>query len=342
MKKIFVYISIAIAGLAVVAALVAYVVLFKANTNVTDSPAYIYVKTGSNYQDVLLNLKKDNLIQNEATFEFVAKLKKYPQNIKAGKYRIKSGQSNLQLINMLRGGQQEPVKLLFSNARSVAQLAGLFSHQLEADSLSLIEAFTNDSVYQTLGFNEQTLICNFIPNTYEVFWNIKPQKLFLRLNQEYVKFWNSERKAKAAEIPLTPFEVMSLASIVDEESWVVEDYPIIAGVYVNRLKLGMLLQADPTVKFALGDFSIKRILNRDLSIDSPYNTYRYKGLPPGPISMPSIKAIDAVLNYQKHDYLYFCAKEDFSGHHRYARTMAEHQRNAQIYQKALTNHKIMR
>ena len=201
----------------------------------------------------------------------------------------------------------------------------------------------NDNEYlKTLGFNKETIMAMFIPNTYEVYWTITPEALFARMKKEFDNFWNSERKAKAEVLGMSPVEVSTLAAIVQDEMSIQTESPKIAGLYLNRIKKRMLLQADPTVKFALGDFSIQRVLTADTRIDSPYNTYKYRGLPPGPINLPTIASLDAVLNYEKHDYIYMCAKEDFSGYHRFAKTLSEHNRNARLFQKALNERKIYR
>ena len=199
----------------------------------------------------------------------------------------------------------------------------------------------NDSTWcDSLGFTRETIPALFIPNTYEIYWNVSPERFMARMKQEYNRFWTEERRKKAEALGLTPVEVSTLASIVEEESAVADEYPTIAGLYLNRLKAGMPLQADPTVKFAAGDFALQRILDKHLAIDSPYNTYKYAGLPPGPIRIPSIRAIDAVLNPAHHRYFYMCAKEDFSGRHNFAATLAEHNRNANRYRAELNRRKI--
>lgn len=203
------------------------------------------------------------------------------------------------------------------------------------DSATVASALTDSLTCARLGYTPQTIACLFIPNTYEVYWDMTLDQFLARMTKEKDRFWNDERRQKAKDIGLTPEEVVTLASIVDEETAKNDEKPIIAGLYMNRLKRGMLLQADPTVKYAVGDFTLQRILYRHLEVDSPYNTYKYAGLPPGPLRIPSIRAIDGVLNYTHHNYLYMCAKEDLSGRHNFARTLAEHSRNAQRYQSAL-------
>jgi UPF0755 protein len=302
--------------------------------------SFVYIPTGSNINDVCRILYEKNIIINRSSFEWIAEKKKYQNNIKPGKYKIKNKMSNNELINLLRSGNQEPVKLTFNNIRTVNQLAGVISRQIEADSASLAKLLNDNDYVQSYGFSSSNIISMFLPDTYEFVWNTSPESFVKRMNKEYVKFWNSTRLEKAKEIGLTQTEVITLASIVDEESNKPDEYAVIAGVYMNRLKKGIPLQADPTVKFALQDFTIKRVLKKHLQTESPYNTYLNKGVPPGPIAMPSIKAIESVLNYQKHNYLYFCAKSDFSGYHVFAKTLTQHNHNAQLYQAALNRNRI--
>jgi UPF0755 protein len=235
---------------------------------------------------------------------------------------------------------QEPVNLTFNNIRNMESLAGRLSSQLMTDSLSLLEALTNPDIVAGYGFNSQTFGAMFIPNTYQVYWDTSVKGLTDRMKKEYDAFWNSNRKKRAEEIGLTPLEVSTLASIVEEEATYADEYPIVAGLYLNRIKRGMRLEADPTVKFAVGDPTLRRILFKHLEVESPYNTYKNDGLPPGPIRIPSIQGIDAVLNPVSHNYLFMCAKDDLSGRHNFAVTHAEHARNARAYQRALNERRI--
>ncbi len=302
--------------------------------------AYLYIKTGSKYAEVVNQLKELNILDDIKTFEWVAKKKEYVDKVKPGKYLLKQGMCNNDLVNMLRAGKQEPVNLVFNNIRTNEQLAGKLSRQIEADSLSLLELFKNNDFLQKIGVNTQEVRMLFVPNTYQIWWNTSPEQLMDRIQKEYVKFWNADREQKANDANLSRKEVSIIASIVEEETNKNDEKPTVASVYINRLRKGMLLQADPTVKYAVGDFSLKRILNIHTSYYSLYNTYMFKGLPPGPICIPSITTIDAVLNYKKTDYLYFCAKEDFSGYHNFARNETEHSVNAHKYWKALNERKI--
>jgi UPF0755 protein len=303
---------------------------------------YIYIPTKANFEDVKAILYLNGLIVNRNSFEWMARIKQYPGHIRPGRYKIIEGMNNSSLINKLRSGNQDAVNLVFNNIRNTEQLAGRISKEIEADSASIIRLL-NDSLYVAkFGMTPRNVITLFIPNTYQVYWNITANDFVERMAKEYKKFWNDSRKNKLTEIRLTRTEVMTLASIVEKETNRNDEKPDVAGVYINRLHNGWLLQADPTLVFALGDFSIKRVLNEYKRINSPYNTYMYIGLPPGPICLPSISSIDAVLNYRKHNYMYFCAREDFSGYHNFAVNAEEHQLNANRYQQALNRRKIMK
>ena len=301
---------------------------------------YIYIPTGSDFDDVVSILENKEFVKDISTFKWVAEKKKYINKVKAGRYKIKSGMSNNEIINLLRSGEQEPVNISFNNVRTIYQLAGKITKNVEADSANFVKLLQNNDFISHYGFNQNTIISMFIPNTYEVYWNTLEEDLFKRMAKEYKNFWNNNRKAKAKKLKLSQSEVSTLASIVQMETIKNDEKPIVAGVYINRLKKGMLLQADPTVIYAVGDFSIKRVLKKHLSIDSPYNTYKYTGLPPGPITVPEISSIDAVLNYKHHNYIFFCAKEDFSGYHNFATNLHQHNINARKFQNALNKRKI--
>jgi conserved hypothetical protein, YceG family len=300
----------------------------------------LYIPTGADFNTVKDSLYTKKLIISPQRFEWLAKKKNYPENIKAGHYVLKNGMTNNNLVNMLRGGFQKPVRVTFNNIRDVNMLAGRISKQIEADSTSIIALLHDDDFLRQIGFNQQSIPALFLPNTYEFYWNTDAEAFTSRMLQEYRKFWNEERTEKAKALNLTPIEISILASIVNKETNMSDEMPKMAGVYLNRLRNGWLLQADPTLVFAIGDFNIKRVLDVHKEIESPYNTYKYAGLPPGPICSPSITSIDAVLNAEKHQYYYFCAKEDMSGYHNFAKTLAEHLRNANKYQQALNNLRI--
>ena len=320
-----------------------YKEIYGPNVNTPGKKEYLlYIPTGSTYDEVIDQLFKKKIIRDRKTFEWAARKKKYHENVHPGCYRIRYNMSNNELINMLRAGLQEPVNLVINVARTPDDLAERIDKQIEAGKDELLSVMNNDSFLKEYGFTKETVIGMFIPNTYEFWWNTDAESFFKRMYKEYKRFWNNERLGRAKEINLTPSEVITLASILTNESNKEDEYRRIAGVYLNRLNKGMRLQADPTVKFALGAFERQRILKKDTYFDSPYNTYLYAGLPPGPISVPSVKAIDSVLKYEKHDFLYFCAKEDFSGYHNFSRTLDQHNKYARLYQKALNRRKILK
>jgi UPF0755 protein len=302
----------------------------------------IFIPDGADFQQVKDSLKAGDFLKKFNAINWVAGKKNYPNLIKPGAYKLEKGWNNNKLIDVLRSGSQTPIKVTFNNVRFTANLAGKLSNYFQSDSLEFTQALTTPGTPEKYGFTKETFPCMFVPNTYEFYWTTTPEKFIARMNREYKKFWNKKRMDKAKDIGFSPEEISTLASIVQEETIKGDEKSKVAGVYINRLKRGWPLQADPTVKFALGDFSIKRILTKHLKTDSPYNTYKYKGLPPGPINFPDISSIDAVLNYQKHKYLYFCAKEDFSGYHNFAKTLREHNNNAAKYQKELNKRRIWR
>ncbi len=304
---------------------------------------YIYIPTGAEFNQVIQILSETGLLINANSFEWLATTKKYTTNIKPGRYRINSNLNNNELINLLRSGKQTPIQVTFNNLRNKEQFAGKIAYQIEADSVDLLTYITDTSFLNSNGFSAENMICLFVPNTYEFYWNTSSKQFVERMQKEYEAFWNADRKAKAKKIKLTPFQVVALASIVEKEQNIKKDErPEIAGLYLNRINKKMKLESDPTLIFALGDFTINRVLNKDKKVDSPYNTYIHKGLPPGPICIPSINSIDAVLNASEHKYIFMCAKEDFSGYHNFAKSYRKHLRNARKYQKALNKRKIMR
>lgn len=319
---------------AVAAALSFYIILYAPNTSVSHKSA-LYIHTGSKYEDVLTTLKSEGLIKSMFTFKLVAGRMNYPKHIKPGKYILKPGMGNYRLVQLLRSGKQDPVFLIFNNIRTKQEFASRISLQLEADSVTILKHLNDNAFMQKFNLNAENALTLFIPNTYQLWWNTTTDDFFERMAKESKRFWDKERLDKAAALKLKPNQVVILASIVEKETNKNDEKPVVAGVYLNRLKKGMFLQADPTLVFAWKDFTIRRVLNIHKTINSPYNTYKFRGLPPGPIYLPDSKSIDAVLNYKHHDYIYFCAKEDFSGYHNFARTPAEHHINAIRYQKAL-------
>ena len=305
-----------------------------------DDESYIYIPTGSDFSDVVNILNAKNLLDNSASFEWVAQQMKYTANIKPGRYHIHKKMNNRELVTLLRSGEQTPVKLVFHNIRTKEQLASAISRQLEADSAALTGLLRNENFLKQYNMTVENCMSMFIPNTYEFYWNTSARQFVDKMAKEYKNFWNESRRQKAKNLNLTQTEISVIASIVEQETHKNDEKPLIAGVYLNRYRKGWKLEADPTLIFAAGDFTIQRVLNVHKEIDSPYNTYLNTGLPPGPICMPSIASLDAVLNYSRHDYMFFCAKDDFSGYHCFAKTYNEHLVNARRFQNELNRRRI--
>jgi UPF0755 protein len=301
----------------------------------SDRAEFLYIKSGDGFQDVVNSLTEGGWLQNQSSFVWLAGFMKYDKNVHPGRYRLKKQMSNRELVNLLRSGKQEPIRLTLRGIRKKEQLVSKISHVLEADSTELIYLLNNRDYLQQYGLKPATALCLFLPDTYEFYWNTTSEEFVERMAKEYQIYWDGTRKQRANDIGLSPVEVQIIASIVVQESNQRDEWPVIAGVYINRFKRGMLLQADPTVKYAVNDFDLRRVRSIHTSVDSPYNTYKYKGLPPGPIYMAGKQSMEAVLNYQRHNYLYFCARPDGSGYHSFARTFEEHQRNARSYQRNL-------
>ncbi len=320
-----------------------YNYIFESNVITPDSTStLLFIPSGASFSEVTDILKAEGYIKDIDGFEWVSQKKKYTNRVIGGCYALKHNMNNNELVNLLRLGKQTPIKVTFNNIRTLEQLAGRIADKIEPDSLELQALLNDSSVITGYGFTKETFPAMFIPNTYEFYWTTSAKKFIDRMNREYKSFWNNRRVEKAKSAGMTPIEVSTLASIVDEETVKADEKPVVAGLYINRLNKGMRLQADPTIKFVINDFTVKRILNKDLETDSPYNTYIYAGLPPGPIRIPSIQGIDAVLNHKNHKYLYMCAKEDFSGYHNFARTLKQHNQNADRYRKALRKNRIWR
>ncbi|WP_341214826.1 endolytic transglycosylase MltG [uncultured Wocania sp.] len=344
-KKIL--LAIVFIGLAVAAYFAYYVynTMFSPNTAFNNDTAYIFVKSTDTYKEVRKQLVP--LLKDIDKFDALAEQKKYVNNIKAGRFAIKKNMSNNDIVNSIRSNNI-PIKVSFNNQETLEKLAGRVASQIEADSISLLDAMKNKTFLNENNFKEETALGMYIPNSYEFFWNTSAEKFTSRMLKEYNRFWNDSRKAKAKAIGLSENEVIALASIVQKETAKVDERPRVAGVYINRLKKRMPLQADPTVIYALkkktGDFEkvIKRVLYKDLEIDSPYNTYKYAGLPPGLITMPDVSSIDAVLNHEKHSYYYFVVNVENFGYHKFAKTLAQHNRNKQEYIRWINNKGIRR
>jgi UPF0755 protein len=310
------------------------------NFEVEKKPFALLIPKGSTYESVLDTLEKHKLIRDELSFRFLAKVFNYPARVKPGRYLIYETTGNWELIRKLRNGSQDALKITISNIRLKEDLAGKLGRQLAYDSATIYHLLDSSTIVEPLGFTKETIPCLFIPDTYEVYWTTTFDDFLVKMKKSYDRFWTEKRIQEAKALGLTPTEVGILASIVYGESKESSEQARIAGVYWNRLKVNMPLQADPTIVFAWKDFTIKRVTGRYTAINSPFNTYRLSGLPPGPISIPNPKVMDKVLQLEKHDYLYFCAKEDFSGFHNFAVSYPEHLQNAAKYQKALDEYQI--
>lgn len=325
-------------------AVYSYITIFSGNTKFEEKEVYVFVPTGSTYEDVLKIIAPK--VKNINKFKFVAEKRSYDENVFPGRFLFKKGMSSLQLVSALR--HNEPVNLAFNNQESLEKLVSRVSSQMEVDSTTLINTIKDSLFMKKNGFNEETILGMFIPNTYQMKWNISAEKFRDKMVDEYHKFWNDDRMAKAKALGMTPEQVITLAAIVHKETVKIDERPRVAGVYLNRLKLEMPLQADPTIIFAKkkkdNDFNqiIKRVFEGDLRINSPYNTYIHTGLPPGPIAMPDISAIDAVLNAEKHNYIYFCASVERFGYHEFAATFAEHGVWAKKYRDWIANQGVNR
>ena len=311
-------------------------IVYSPNILVEKGSREIIIPRDADFKEVQRLLYEEGYVNDLVSFSFLAKLMNYDKNIKPGRYILEGDMTNIQAIRLLRSGNRTPVNITFHNARLLKDLGPKITANLmmtEEEFNAGLLWFIDNNDY---GFTADNLISMFIPNTYEVYYNITAEALLTRLAEEYTNFWNEQRQAKATELGMNKVEISTLASIVQEENARNDEKPVIAGLYINRLEKGIALQADPTLKFALKDFSLKRILNVHKEVDSPYNTYKYPGLPPGPINVPEISSIDAVLNYEKHEYIYMCAKEDFSGYHNFAVNYEDHMVNARKYQRAFT------
>ncbi|MCG9970250.1 endolytic transglycosylase MltG [Christiangramia crocea] len=344
-KKILV--AIAILGLIALGIFSYYIYnsIFSSNTAFDVKQETVYIPTGATFQTLRDSLRP--LLKDMESFSLVAQKKGYASNVRPGRYILRKGMNNNELVNELRSGNK-PVKVIFNNQERLENLAGRISDQIEADSTALLNSFKDSSFLKKNKFTERNALGMYIPNQYEFYWNTSAEEFRERMIKEYERFWNESRLKKAEEIGLTPYEVITLASIVQKETAKVDERPRVAGVYMNRYKNGWKLDADPTVIYAIkektGNFDtiIKRVLYKDLELDSPYNTYKYRQLPPGPIHMPDISSIDAVLNYEDHGFYYFVADVNNFGYHKFAKTLAQHNRNKQEYVRWINKQGIKR
>jgi UPF0755 protein len=340
-KKI-VYIIFGVLGLMVlVAGIKVYEDVFAGNVQLQeDEVGYLYIRTGKSFDENIEEFRGTGLLRNTDALKRIITLLGYEGSIKPGRYKVDETVNNLELARLLISGKQEPVDITFKYAERKDDLVRFWSLQLEADSNELKSLLDNEGFAKTLQLDTQTIVTIFIPNTYNFYWNTSAGKLVERMVKEYELFWDSTRQEKARDLGLTKAEVSILASIVQKETYQKSEMPVVARVYYNRLRNKMPFQADPTIIFAMNDKSIRRVSGRMLKIKSPYNTYIYRGLPPGPICIPSPQAIDAVLNMKPHNYIYFCAKEDFSGFHNFSSSFDQHCNNARKYQRELNRRGI--
>lgn len=333
-KKLIVFLVLSV--LLISFAFYGYQICFTPNILVGKQSRVLVIPPGKDFKYIQDQFHKYDIAQDLISFSFLAKLMDYDEKVKPGRFVLSPNMTNLQLLRMLRSGKQVPVRVTFNNVRLIRDLSEKISKNLGFSAEEFEAALIDYTMKNPHGFNKDNIMAMFIPNTYEVYYNVGPDEFIEKMYAEYSKFWTAERKAQAKEIGLTPMEVSILASIVQAETIKSDEAPTIAGLYMNRLNKGMALQADPTLVFAVGDFTIKRVLNEHKQVDSPYNTYKNTGLPPGPINMPEIKSLNAVLNYKKSNYIYMCAKEDFSGYHNFTDDYKKHMDNAARYQRALT------
>ncbi len=344
MKKWLIIILSIIVGIGIAIGGYLYSIIYSPNVSNTADTHTVDIYPNTNIESLAADLSTEGIIKDKDSFLWVAKLMKYNVGkIRNGRFQVKAGWSNRKLISHLRTGEQFPVKITLNSKRTIEDLGGEVAKHFAFDSITIVDNFvTNEEYLQKIGYTYETIMSLFIPNTYQIYWNITPEKFMERMIMEHKKFWSKKgRLDKAKSINMTQNEVYTLASIVEKETHIPAEKPIVAGVYMNRLEKGIILQADPTVIFATRDFTIRRVLNKHLQIDSPYNTYKYAGLPPGPISMASISSIDAVLNYGKHDYYYFCAKPGAGGTN-FAKTLRQHNNNARKYRNWLNKERIMK
>lgn len=333
-KRLILFLVVSVLGISF--SYYAYQMVYTPNILVNQDDRLFVVKEDYTFKDVQRELHEGRIINDLISFSFLAKITGFDDQLKPGRYILRKNMTNLQALKAMRSGKQEPVKVTFNNVRLMPDLAARITKNLGMEPEEFEAALIKFAMNNRHGFNKDNVMTMFIPNTYEVYYNVTPDALIEKMYEEYELFWNAARKEKAAKVGLTPIEISILASIVQAETIKQAEAPIIASLYLNRLSKGIALQADPTLVFAVGDFALKRVLNVHKEIDSPYNTYKYPGLPPGPINMAETRSIEAVLNYEPGNYYYMCAKEDFSGNHNFTNSYQEHIVNAAKYQKALT------
>lgn len=336
----YIILALLVAGLGI--GYYAYKAIYAPNVSADLENTTLSIPEGAKYKDVLAILKQSNVLNNPSSFEMVARLMKYDKRSSySGRYKIEPQWSNRELITLLRSGAQTPINVTINGVRTIDEMCGKVARYIEADSLALLNYITNSDNLSKWGYNKENIMSMFIPNSYEFYWNTTPEKFVSRMQKEHDKYWNKNgRKDKIAQLGITPAEAYTLASIVEKETTNAKELNTISGVYHNRLKNGIALQADPTVVFAVGDFTIRRVLNKHLEIDSPYNTYKNAGLPPGPIYMPSLASLEASIEPESHNYLYFCAKPGYENEHAFASSLRQHNQNAKVFHNWLNKEGI--
>lgn len=338
--KMFVWLILGIIATIFIWSVYFYAISSNVTTKNNESEYLFAIPTGANVSTIITKLSNEISVKETSGFVLLAKLVNLSDNIYPGLYKLTNGMSNMELVMLFRSGKRQPVNLTLKFGRYADDILRVVAPKLEADYDEMRTLLQDTAFLDSLGFTKETAICLFLPDTYQFKWNTSAKNFLFRMHKEYLKFWDSERLQKAEKLGLTPFQVMTIASIINQESNKNDEKARIAGVYVNRYKLKMPLQADPTVKYALGDFTIKRVRKGHLKTNSPYNTYKYLGLPPGPICTPDKVDIDAVLNMETHNYIFFCAKPDYSGYHRFAANYSLHVKYAQEYSKWLDSENI--
>lgn len=340
-KRFHKWVIYPLVGLVVVSFLGVYLTYWAAiKNNLRGDVVELYVPTGSTFEDLVYIMERDSVVYDISSFILMSRVLGY-DSVCAGYYELKSLMNNIQIVRRLQSGRQSEIKLVINRSRTKERIVKMIDRAIEADSITIDKVLMDSNLLSKYNIDDVSLLPMVVlPDTYFIYWTDSPESVLERLHKESVIFWTEERRAKADSLGLSLKEVVTIASIISLESNKSDELPTVAGVYLNRLKKRMLLQADPTVLYAVGDWTIRRVRGEHLRVDSPYNTYRYKGLPPTPISFPPKVAIDAVLNAEAHNYLYFCAKEDFSGYHSFARNYADHQANARKYHRALNERSI--
>ena len=342
MKKLLIFLLIVGIAVAAIVGWNYYQRIFKDNVAVEGQEVSLYIPTGADFQAVMDTLEANEILKDSQSFRWLAEFKNYPNHVHPGRYLIKDGTGNNALINMLRSGKQAPVSVTFNNIRKRGELAAVVSKQIEADSASIVAAMNNPDIAESYGFTTETIKAMILPNTYEFYWNTGAKEFLDRMHREYKRFWTDARRQKAEEMGFEPWEVITLASLVEaEQKQHPEEWQVIAGIYINRLEKGMPLQSCPTLIYATGNFKIRRVLDKYKDYKSDYNTYKHTGLPPAPINFPDLGAIQSVLNYKDTDYLYMAAKADFSGYHHFSKTYRQHNLHARKYQRKLNEKGIL-